>query len=184
MARFLSVFLCTILFSLPLSADSQKVLETLENLRKPKQEGAAETFVLSEEDVNDWIKMIMSEKKEYGIEELSVDFLGNNKLSSTTTIDMDKVTLENLSADVFKSILSGKQKINVTGSLIVYKPYAEFEVEKAEINEIEVPSWLIQSVFSYVSTHQEPKIDLSERFFLPFGITNVEISEDSVKITR
>jgi len=184
MTRFVYSIVTLIFLSSFGHADPQKVLEILDTLRKPKTEDTTQIYVLTEKDVNDWAQLLIDQRENLGVENISIDFLGNNRLSSNTVVDMDQVDLDNLSTQFFQTVLSGKQVVNLTGRLKIRTPRAEFNAEKTVINGVDVPIWLIESVFSYLSTNQEPNIDLSEPFFLPFGITNIEISKKTVTLTR
>jgi len=166
------------------AADSNSVEQLLETLRKPKAGDAKEVYYLSENEVNTWSEKFLGRNGEFGVEQVRIDFLGQNRLSVRSLIDMDRIDLESFSAQVFQSVLSGKQEVLLVGVLKVNSPRAEFEVERTEVNGIEIPIWLVEMGISYFSSQQKLNNDLSKPFYLPFGLTGVDIGTDRMKLTR
>jgi hypothetical protein len=161
-----------------------RINEVLTQVKQGKTTTGPEQLELMEDDVNSWLDLVIQGRDQYGVKEVQVDFLGGNRINGTAEIDMDKVSLEGYSAQLFKNFLTGVQKVNVTGLLECENGKGQFSVEEASLNGVNVPAVLVEQILSYVSTRQPPNVDITEPFNLPSDVRSVKVLEDRVVIER
>ena len=161
-----------------------KINEVLLQVKQGKTSTGPERLELMEDDVNAWLNLVVQGRDQYGVKEVQVNFLGGNRINGTAEIDMDKISLEGYSAQLFRNLLSGVQKVDVTGLLECENGKGQFSVEEAFLNGVSVPAVLVEQILSYVSTRQLPNVDITEPFNLPSDVRSVQVLEDRVVIDR
>ncbi len=167
-----------------LEGNPSRVNEILVQIKQGKTTSGPERLELTEEDVNAWLNLVVENRKDSGVRQAHVDFLGENRIEGTAEIDMDKVNLEGYSAQLFRSLLQGVQKVDVTGTLECADGKGEFSIEQASLNGVSVPAVLVEQILSYATSRQPPNIDITEPFDLPSDIRSVEVLKDRIVINR
>jgi hypothetical protein len=167
-----------------LEGNPSRVNEILVQLKQGKTTSGPERLELMENDVNAWLNLVIENQKEPSVRQAHVDFLGDNRIEGTAEIDMDKVKLDGYSAQLFKNLLKGVQKVDVIGKLECADGKGEFSVEEASLNGISVPAVLVEQVLSYATSREPPNIDITEPFNLPADVRSVKVLKDRIVIER
>ncbi len=157
------------------------VNHVLIQLKQPKQ-GLEQTFVLTEEELNDFTRAAIQSKKRLGIEKLEFN-LQTGGFHSTALINMEEVDLGAV-AQIFKPLLRGTHRLELTGNFVSNECKGVYQVEDARFNDLPVPAWFANAVLSFLGKQQPPHIDVTEPFDLPYGIQDIRILKDKVIVTR
>jgi len=181
---FRNFFLIIALLPSLLAASEMSVEELIAKLMAPKQGNESQELELGEEQANAWALAAIAKQPKLGVKSLNVDFREPNVIASEVVVDMDQVKLEGYAAILVESTLSGLQKLEVVGSLEVGEGKGAYTVETALLNGVTVPAWMANAIISHLSKNQPPNVDVTEPFRLPYGISDVRLTEDSIVVTR
>ncbi len=178
--------LCLIITLLPglMAASETSIEELLAKLKVPKQGNETQEFELSEKEANAWAAEAIAKQPKLGVKSLDVDFREPNIIATEVVVDMDQVELGGYTATLLGSTLSGLQKLEVVGNLEVREGKGQYTVETAMLNGVSVPAWLANTILSYLSKNQPPNVDVTEPFSLPYGISGLRLTQNTIIISR
>ena len=117
------------------------VNHVLIQLKQPKQ-GLEQTFVLTEEELNDFTRAAIQSKKRLGIEKLEFN-LQTGGFHSTALINMEEVDLC-AGAQIFKPLLRGTHRLELTGNFVSNECKGVYQVEDARFNDLPCPRLVCQ----------------------------------------
>ena len=169
---------------------AEKVADTLQefvvqaDLRNRGKKPAEKVVRFSESDVNAYMQQAIKNKSRYGIKSVYVKLLGANYLAATTTIDFDKVKVDDqsLAVRMVRYLLSGERQIYVEGALNSAEGKGQFNLQKAYFGSVRLPVYFIDKVINYLGRRQNPPLDTSKPAALPYGLKKVEVSPGSITL--
>jgi hypothetical protein len=137
---------------------------------------------LSETELNAYMQHAVTRKTRYGIQSVYIKLMGGNRLGTTTTIDFDKVKVEdeNLAVRMVRSLLSGEKQIYVEGVVTSDKGMGQFSLEKAYFGNVRLPVYFIEKVINFLGHRQIPPVDTSKPVPLPYGLKKLEVDDGSI----
>lgn len=180
----LEVLLAAALAVPALDGNASKVNEVIVQIKESADEATPLQLEVQEADLNAWIRVVAESRPELGVRKTEVELLGGDRLRAAAEVDMDQVRLEGLSVQVFRTVLSGVQRLEVEGKVDCHEGRGRYILERARLNGVAVPVWLATQVLSYLSSHHSGGIDVTEPFDLPYGIRKVTIVPGKVLISR
>ncbi len=163
---------------------ASKVNEVLVKLKEPKQGTKLETFVIEENDLNEFAEAAIESKKRLGVQTVEFDLQGAGRFQGTALINMDEVELTGFTARAFKAMLSGNQTLKAVGKITTSQGQGTCALESASVNNIPIPAWLANSVIGYLSSRQPPYVDISEPFELPYEVQEISVTRDRIVLLR
>jgi hypothetical protein len=167
-----------------IAASETSVEELIARLMVPKQGNETQEFELGEKEANAWAAEAIAKQPKLGVKSLDVDFREPNTIATEVVVNMDQVELGGYTATLIGSSLSGFQTLEVVGQLEVREGKGQYSVETAMLNGVAVPAWLANTILSYLSKNQPPNVDVTEPFSLPYGISSVRLTPDTIVIVR
>lgn len=140
---------------------------------------------LEESELNSYIVSQIESERPAGLESLRVKLPGRDAATIYAVVDMDKLKLKrnDLAARIFRTLLQGKQHIVVTGKLTSADGKATYIPESVTINDVELPSPLVDAILSAVGRKQKPPIDFTQPFPMPYNILDVKLKTGYVEIS-
>ena len=169
---------------------AEKVADTLQefvvqaDLRNRGKHPPEKVARLSEGDVNAYMQQAIKNKSRFGVKSVYIKLLAPNYVSATTTIDFDKVKVDDQSFAVrmVRALLSGEKQIYVEGFLNSKDGKGQFALQKAYFGSVRLPVYFIDKVINYLGRRQNPPLDTSKPAELPYGLKKVEISPGSITL--
>ncbi len=169
---------------------AERVADTLQefivqaDLRSRGKNPPEKVVRFSESDVNAYMQQAIQSKSRYGIKSVYVKLLGTNYMAATTTIDFDKVKVDDqsLAVRMVRALLSGEKQIYVEGSLNSADGKGQFTLQKAYFGSVRLPVYFIDKVINYLGRRQNPPVDTSKPAALPYGLRKVEVSRGSITL--
>ncbi|GAB4244968.1 MAG: hypothetical protein Kow00109_20940 [Acidobacteriota bacterium] len=180
----LRVLLAVVLAAPAVDGNASKVNEVIVQIKNTADKGSPLHLEVREADLNAWVAIVAESRPELGVKQTRVELLGDDRLRAAAEVDMDQVKLEGLSVQLFRTVLSGVQRLEVEGRLECSDGQARYVLERASLNGVALPAWLATQVLSYLSSHHSGGVDVTEPFDLPYGIRDVSIVPGKVVITR
>ena len=137
---------------------------------------------LSETELNAYMQHAVIRKTRFGIQSVYIKLMGGNRLGTTTTIDFDKVAVEDesLAIRMVRSLLSGRKQIYVEGVVTTDKGMGQFSLEKAYFGSVRLPVYFIEKVINFLGHRQNPPVDTSKPVPLPYGLKKLEVYDGSI----
>lgn len=174
----------TFLIPTLLAATETSIEELLVRLKTPKQGTEIEEFEISEKAANAWAVGAVEKQPKLGVRELTVDFRSPDLIATDLVVDMDQLEIGGYSEMLLGAALTGLQELKVVGRLEVSQGNGRYTVQQAALNGVDIPAWLANTILSYLSTNQPPNVDVTQPFALPYGISDIRLTEDRIIISR
>ncbi len=99
------------------------------------------------------------------------------------TLDLDKAG-DNSFAKLARVLMAKEATVELEGVLEINGEKARYRLESAWVNGVRMPAWFVSTLIAHASKRQAPYMDITEGFFLPYGVRDVRIGADRVEIIR
>lgn len=146
----------------------------LQDAQTAKQRGkpAKVSFQIPEAEANAFIRYGFTEAPRPGVESVRVKFFPKNYVSSYMVVDLDKVNewRPGTVPTMLQAVLKGKQGIQVDARFRTVNGGLLFDIEKASVNDVRVPAFVVQQILKVVAARQPQPYDLSKPVPLPNGV--------------
>jgi len=154
----------------------EKMLEDLE-AREMAKNNEKRTYTLTEPDLNAYLAAKIAERPRKDVESLKVE-MKEGFFTTHILVDFDQVEIkgDSMTKTLVKAILHGKQTIEVDGRLQTDNGKGTYQVERASLNGMPLPSGLVSSILSSVGRRQDPPFDPIEPFDLPYALKTVKVT--------
>ncbi|RPI27818.1 MAG: hypothetical protein EHM61_07165 [Acidobacteria bacterium] len=154
----------------------EKMLEDLE-AREMAKNNEKRTYTLTEPDLNAYLAAKIAERPRKDVESLKVE-MKEGFFTTHILVDFDQVEIkgDSMTKTLVKAILHGKQTIEVDGRLQTDNGKGTYQVERASLNGMPLPSALVNSILSSVGRRQDPPFDPIEPFDLPYALKTVKVT--------
>lgn len=170
---------------LPAEPSAERVEKVLEEIEADYESGKrnSRTYVVSEADLNAFLAARVQEEQRKGVEGIQVR-LGNRAFVTELDLNMDELELKDdaMTLALFRSVLSGRRKLEVEGDLTTLDGKGRFEVRAARLNGVSLPPALLTLILSTVGKQLDPPFDPTEPFDLPYGIEEIQVEPRKVTI--
>lgn len=152
------------------------------DLRNQGKKPPEKAVRLTDSEVNAYLQREVQSQSHLGLKSVAVKFVGPNYVSATTSIDFDKVKIDDSSFAVrsISSLLTGEKQITVEGIVTSADGMGQFKLEKAYIGSLKLPVYFIEKLINFMGPRQNPPVDISKPAPLPYGLKKVEISTGSI----
>jgi len=155
----------------------QKVAQINAHADKPTKQGRR--TIVTEGEVNSYLRYDAGEQIPVGVVEPSVSILGAGKLAGRAVVDLDAVRRAKNATSFFDpmSYLTGRLPVTATGTLKTANGTGQFVLDSAAVAGVPIPKLVLQEIVSYYSrTPGKPSgIGLDDPFALPSRIKEIQV---------
>jgi len=154
----------------------EKMLAELE-ARENIQDNERRTYTLTESDLNAYLAAKMKERPQRDVESLTVQ-MKEGFFTTHLKVDFDRVEIkgDSMTETLVRTILRGKQTIDVDGRLVTENGKGTYHVDRASLSGIPLPPSLVNSILSSVGRRQDPPFDPTEPFDLPYSLKTIRVT--------
>jgi hypothetical protein len=142
---------------------------------------AAQRIVVTETELNSYLRYALVNDLPPGVTEPSVIMEGAGRLSARAVVDLDQVTAERRSGGRLDPLvlIGGKVPVTLAGVVRARNGVARLTLESTTISGIEVPQFLVEQLFAHYSRSAEHPdgIGLDEPFPLPAAIREIQFGK-------
>jgi len=164
-----------------------KFLELFDRLRTAEQKSAEMgrhhlvTFLLSESDVNEYLRDSLKATPRPGLESLTVKVSTKDYVATTAKVDFDALERwrPGTIPAALRPVLKGKKSISIDFRFHAENSMLTFTVEKARYEATPLPAVLVEKIIQIVAAQQPEKYDTSKPLPLPFGLRKIWTSEQT-----
>lgn len=148
-----------------------------------REEVPKRVYRLSETDLNSYLTTKLEKADRKGLESISVR-LKQGSFVTVVTVNMDQVQFkdQSLTASLLSVLLRGAHTLEVEGHLQVQEGIGKYQVQQASLDGIALPASVMEMVVSTLGRQQDPPLDLSEPFPMPYGISTVDVQPGQLTI--
>ncbi len=158
------------------------------NAQAEKQSRQGLRTVVTESEVNSYLRYDAGDQIPAGVVEPSVSILGAGKLSGRAVVDLDAVRKAKNATSFWDpmSYLTGRLPVTATGTLKTNNGTAQFILDTAAIAGVPIPKIVLQEIVSYYSrTPGKPSgIGLDDAFALPSRIREIQVERGQAIIIQ
>lgn len=153
--------------------------------RAPRR--AAQSTVVSDVEVNSYLRYHAQEQIPVGIVEPTLNAHGEGLVSGRAIVDLDAVRKQKQRGWLDPmGYLTGRLPLTARGRLTTQNGVGRFVLESAEISGVTVPKTLVQELLSYYSrTPEDPDgINMDDPFELPAQIREIRVAPGAATIVQ
>ena len=153
----------------------------------PSQKGPGQRTVVSEAEVNAYLRLRAVAQLPKGVMDPYIAALGAGRVSGSAVVDLDAVRTSRERGMLDPAqLLSGRLPVSVTGVLRTKAGVATFELESASVSGIPIPKALLQELVTYYSRSAEHPdgISVDAQFLLPSGIREIAIQAHQAVVVQ
>lgn len=165
----------------------RKLAAVLERGAKAGPAGRPVRTVVTDREVNAYLKYKGAEQLPVGVVNPTINILDLTRVAGTASVDLDAVRRAKVRpwSDPLAWV-GGVLELRVTGKLRAANGKGTFELETATLGGVPIPKLFVQEVISYYSrTPDSPAgFNLDEPFTLPQRIRHVELQRGSAVIVQ
>ncbi len=156
------------------------LLEFLRALETGIQPG--DQFRVTESELNAFIRTEVDTNRVTAVRSVAVRVL-DGRFQADIEVDMDQVELgDSAGATVFRSLLSGRQRLALEGSVEGKDGVARYETRSASINGIPLPAGLVDLLLKQLGAKQDPPFDPTGPIPLPRGLKTIRLVPGTVEL--
>jgi hypothetical protein len=149
--------------------------------------GGAVSTVMSDTEVNAYLRYHAADQIPAGIVEPTLRALGGGRVSGRAVVDLDAVRTQKKRGWLDPlSYLTGSVPLTASGTLVTSGGVGRFQLEGAELGGVSVPKSLIQELLTYYSrTSENPSgINMDDPFELPAHIREIRVDEGRATVVQ
>jgi|SRR5581483_3686631 len=155
----------------------QKVALINAHAEKPTRQGRR--TIVTEGEVNSYLRYDAGDQIPKGVVEPSIAILGAGKLSGRAVVDLDAVRKAKNATSFWDplSYLTGRLPVTASGTLKTANGTGQFFLESAAVAGVPIPKLVLQEIVSYYSrSASKPSgIGLDDPFALPSAIREIQV---------
>lgn len=140
-------------------------------------------LVLTENDLNEYVLKTFLAPKPGAIKSLAFDFRANGIVGTVLTLDLDKAR-DSSFAKLARVLMAREARVKLEGVLEINGEKARYKLESVWVNGVRMPAWFVSTLIAHASKRQAPYMDITEGFYLPYGVRDVRIRADRAEIIR
>jgi hypothetical protein len=167
--------------------DAQKVESIFASIeaRNGTTEEPGPRYKITEPELNSYLSALVEKENIKAVEALFVK-LRNGSFSTYAVVNVDNVPKkdkDSVTRVLMQTILAGRQYLSADGLLDAHNSLGQYTLTSARINEVEIPTPLVNTLINTAGKRQNPPFDLSKPFKLPFGIREAEIKSGYLEVS-
>jgi hypothetical protein len=153
----------------------------------PKKGAAARKTVVTDAEVNSYLKFLAGTQVPVGIAEPMLHGAGNGRVEGRAMVDLDAVRTQKKRGWTDPlGYLMGRLPVTASGTLTTKDGIGRFTLDKAAISGVTIPKSLLQELLSFYSKSAERPagINMDEPFRLPAAILEITIGQGTATIVQ
>lgn len=171
----LLVFVCSIVFSI--AGGLPELLRALDNGIRP-----GDQFRVSETELNQFIREEVETNRVAVVRAIDVK-IQDGWFKADLLVDLDKVDLgQTAGAGLFRSLLSGVQKIQLEGIVEGKDGMVRYETKSAALNSLPIPGSLVDVLLKQLGEKQDPPFDPTQPIAMPRGLQTLRLVPGAVEL--
>jgi hypothetical protein len=169
----------------PIAAKFLDLFDRLRTAQAKTEEGKHHlvTFLLSESDINEYLRYSLKTTPRPGLDSLTVKVFGKDYVATFARVDFD--ALERWHPGTIPAalhpVLKGKKAIQIDFRLHADNSTMTFTVEKGRYDDVPLPAAFVEKMIQLVAARQPEKYDTSKPLPLPFGLRKVWTNEQTIQ---
>jgi hypothetical protein len=143
--------------------------------------------VLSDAEVNSYLRFHAADQIPAGLTEPTLTALGDGRIGGSAVVDLDAVRKQKQRGWLDPlGYLTGRLPLTAQGRLTTQNGVGRFELESAEISGVPVPKTLIQELLTYYSATPEDRdgINMDDPFELPSRIREIQVARGNATVIQ
>ena len=164
----------------------QKVALINAHAEKPTRSGRR--TIVTQGEVNSYLRYDAGDQIPAGVVEPSVTILGAGRLSGRAVVDLDAVRKAKNATSFWDpmSYLTGRLPVTATGTLKTSNGTGQFFLETASVAGVKIPKLVLQEIVTYYSrSASNPSgIGLDDAFALPSRIREIQVEQGQAIIIQ
>jgi hypothetical protein len=165
----------------------QTKVAQIENYGAVPVRKAAQTTVVTDVEVNSYLKYGARAQIPVGVVNPTINALGNGRVSGSAIVDLDAVRTQKPRGWTDPlGYLTGRLPVTASGTLTTQNGIGRFQLASAEISGVPVPKGVLQELLSYYSrTPDKPSgINMDDPFELPSRIREIKVGQGTATIVQ
>ena len=154
---------------------------------KAARASAAQTTLMTDTEVNAYLRYHAKSQVPVGIVEPTLTALGDGRVSGRAIVDLDAVRTEKQRGWLDPlSYMTGRMPLSATGVLITQDGVGRFQLESAEVSGVSIPKPVLQELLSYYSKSPENPsgINMDDPFELPARIREIRVGKGEAMVVQ
>lgn len=159
----------------------------LQGKAAPARAAAARSTVISDTELNAYLRFNAGSQVPVGVLEPTINALGNGRVSGRAVVDLDVVRRQKQRGWLDPmGYLSGRLPVTASGTLVTKEGHGQFRLESAEISGITVPKAVLQELLSFYSRSKDNPagIDMDAPFELPARIREIRVGAGTSTVVQ
>lgn len=160
----------------------QKVQSLILRLEEAQRTRARVSFALTEDEYNDYLGWSLSSEPRPGVEKVNLKFFPQNYVSSLAVVDLDAVQRwkPDMIPALLRPLMRGRRSFWVDFRFQVREGTLTYTVEKAYVENVRVPAFVVQEVIRAVAAKQPEQYDTSKPLAMPHGVQRLWTEQSRV----
>jgi hypothetical protein len=164
-----------------------KLAQIEKNAATPRKGTAARTTLVTDGEVNSWLKFLAGSQVPVGIVDPTLHGAGNGRVTGRALVDLDAVRTQKKRGWTDPlAYLMGRLPVTAAGTLSTHDGIGRFTLDSAQISGVTIPKSLLQELLSYYSrTPEKPAgINMDLPFALPAAIREIQIGVGTAAVVQ
>lgn len=157
------------------------------NAAAPKKGAGSRKTVVTDAEVNSYLKFLAGTQVPVGIAEPMLHGAGNGRVEGRAMVDLDAVRTQKKRGWTDPlGYLMGRLPVTASGTLTTKDGVGRFTLDRAAISGVTIPKSLLQELLSYYSKSAERPagINMDEPFALPAAIREIQVGTGSAVVVQ
>ena len=164
---------------------AEKVRQVLAALSANSQKGhpPRRTYQLSQAEINAYLLDELRHQEENAVKSIMV-LLRDGEFVTILEIDPDRLPLggDTTTGGLLGLLFEGKQTLEIEGQLSVNSGSGNYQIQQVRFNGMVLPIELVNEILTSLGRSQNPPLDPTSTFPMPYGIQSVVVSSGQVII--
>lgn len=161
----------------------QKIEQDLDQAQSAKGKKPVVAFQLTEAELNDYLRWTLAEEPRPVVTAIKLDLRDGDQVTGRATLDLDDIerTRPGTVPKLLQFVIHGVKTFTIDMRFKAQQGLLTFEVQKADLDGIAVPSALVTKIIQIAAERQPEHYDTRKPIPLPNGVRTVTTGEDVLR---